>query len=67
MKELCRAAVYRQDTHRYTGRGSRGGFQMHYTRRQCSRAAKEGELCGQHARIEAAGAWVERMGSERLR
>lgn len=45
----CAAVVYRRDTYRRTGRGSTG-FELHYTRRQCSRYATVGDLCKQHSR-----------------
>ena len=38
--EQCKETVYVRDTYRYTGR-VKGGFQMHLTRRQCSRKAQE--------------------------
>lgn len=59
-KSRCQAVIYKRDTHRYTGRG-RSGFQMHYDKEQCSRAAKTGDLCGQHAK------WEERGGGKLLR
>lgn len=44
----CAATIYVRDTYRRTGRG-RSGFEMHYTRQQCSRATPEGErYCWQH-------------------
>jgi hypothetical protein len=44
----CQATVYVRDTYRRTGRG-RSGFELHYTRRQCSRHCPEGEqYCWQH-------------------
>lgn len=51
----CRCAIYRRDVPRYTGRG-RGGYEMHYTKRQCSRKAtnEAGTLCTQHAKQYAA-------------
>lgn len=39
--------VYVKDTYRYSGRG-KGGFTMHYTRKQCSRNAEENGYCWQH-------------------
>jgi len=47
----CKAVVYRRDTYRRTGRG-RNGFEMHYERGRCTRAAADGmPLCRQHAAI----------------
>jgi hypothetical protein len=47
VSEQCRETVYVADTYRYTGR--RGGFEMHYTRKQCSRRAQPGrDYCWQH-------------------
>ena len=48
-KPLCVAVVYRRDTYRYTGR-VKGGFEMHYTKSQCRRAAGLGGFCWQHAK-----------------
>lgn len=47
--ERCAAAVWKRDTYRYTGR-SKGGFEMHYNRKQCSRRAVTNGLCSQHAK-----------------
>lgn len=44
----CAAVVWRRDTYRRTGR-TKSGFEMHYDRGQCERAAVEGGLCKQHA------------------
>lgn len=43
----CQAVIYKRDTYRYSGRG-RGGFEMHYSKEQCSHAATFGEWCGKH-------------------
>jgi len=56
----CRAAVFKRDTYRRDGR-SRSGFSMHYSKCQCSRAAKAGDLCTQHDRKEKNGWWIERL------
>lgn len=48
-KSRCLAVVYKRDTYRYTGRG-RNGFEMHYTKCQCSFAARDGSnFCGKHS------------------
>lgn len=52
--ERCNCTVHRRDTYRYTGRG-KGGFEMHYLNGRCSRKAKEGDLCRQHAKMEREG------------
>lgn len=38
MTERCTAQIWKRDTYRRTGRG-KGGFEMHYSRQQCSRRA----------------------------
>jgi hypothetical protein len=45
--DRCREVVYVRDTYRYTGRG-RSGFELHYTRKRCSRKAKYDGYCWQH-------------------
>lgn len=46
--ERCLATVYIKDQYRRTGRGP-GGFEMHYTKQQCSRKHQEGrKYCWQH-------------------
>ena len=50
MKKRCKAAVYKRDEYRRTGRGS-SGFEMHYTKDQCSRVAVVDDLCTQHAKM----------------
>ena len=49
MAKQCQTYVYVRDMYRRTGRGP-GGFQMHYSRRQCMRDADfvEGKHCWQH-------------------
>lgn len=50
MKPRCKCAIYVRDCLRRTGRG-RGGFSMHYEKRQCSRAAIDGsEFCKVHTK-----------------
>lgn len=44
----CQAAIYKRDTYRRTGRGKHG-FELHYTKEQCSRRATCGDFCYQHA------------------
>lgn len=44
----CQAAIYKRDTYRHSG--GRQHFKLHYTRAQCSRAAKIGDLCAVHAK-----------------
>lgn len=44
----CKVEIYMKDTYRYTGRGS-GGFEMYYSRQQCSRAAVADNRCKQHS------------------
>lgn len=61
MTHRCEMIVYVRDTYRRTGRG-RSGFELHYTKRQCSRAAKVVGFCLQHARI--AGFQNARMARE---
>jgi len=46
-RKRCRAGVYHRDTYRRIGRG-KSGFSMHYTREQCTRAAKADGRCWQH-------------------
>jgi Fe-S-cluster containining protein len=53
---LCQAIVYIRDTYRYTGR-TKSGFEMHYSRRRCSRLAKENGLCSQHEKMP----WISRV------
>ena len=44
----CMETVYVKDVYRRTGRGP-GGFEMHYTRQQCSRKSQtDREFCWQH-------------------
>jgi len=44
----CKVAVYVRDTYRVDTR-ARSGFSLHYTRKQCSRAATGSEgRCTQH-------------------
>ena len=44
----CAAQVRKRDAYRYTGR-TKGGFEMHYTRQQCSRnPLNDSEWCWQH-------------------
>lgn len=47
MTPRCQALIYKRDTYRRTGRG-RSGFEMHYTKEQCSHAAIENGRCGKH-------------------
>jgi hypothetical protein len=50
-RRRCVAVVLKRDTLRYTGR-SKSGFEMHYTKTQCARAATcANTLCRQHAAI----------------
>jgi len=49
MGKRCEAFVHKRDPYRRTGR-SKGGFEMHYTRAQCSRRAVAQGLCRQHLR-----------------
>lgn len=45
----CVAVVWKRDTYRYTGR-NKSGFEMYYSKKQCSRAATcPDRLCRQHA------------------
>lgn len=60
-KLRCQAVIYVRDTYRRTGRG-RSGFEMHYNRQQCSRAAREGGLCYQHAAQAVSGRSVPTYG-----
>jgi hypothetical protein len=46
--ERCRETVEIRDTYRYTGR-VKGGFELMYTSRRCSRPATNGGYCWQHA------------------
>lgn len=48
----CKAAVWERDTMRYTGR-VKGGFEMHYNKRQCRRKPKASGYCWQHDRLAA--------------
>lgn len=48
--DRCKAVVYKRDTYRRTGRG-KSGFELHYSRCQCSRKPTIKGLCGQHARM----------------
>lgn len=50
LKLRCCGLVYKRDTYRRTGRG-RSGFEMHYTKQQCTRAATKGDYCWQHAKF----------------
>lgn len=43
----CREYVYVRDTYRYTGR-TKSGFELHYTRKRCSRKAGADGYCWQH-------------------
>ena len=43
----CKVAIYKRDTYRYSGCGPTG-FTMHYTQKQCSRAAVAYGRCKQH-------------------
>lgn len=43
----CCALVWKRDTYRRTGRGP-SGFEMHYNKCQCERAAKFDGRCWQH-------------------
>ena len=47
MKDTCREIVHIAEQLRRTGRGP-SDFEMHYTRRQCRRAVKDGGHCWQH-------------------
>ena len=49
--QRCAEVIWRRDTYRYTGRGATG-FQMHFTKRRCSRRPYKGGYCRQHARIK---------------
>lgn len=49
----CKQDVYVRDTYRYTGR-VRGGFELHYSRQQCSRKATHGDYCWQHGKEQGA-------------
>jgi hypothetical protein len=48
MRKRCAATVWKRDTYRRTGRG-RSGYEMHYSRKQCSRVAVANGRCKQHA------------------
>lgn len=48
--EHCQQTVHIRDCYRRTGRG-KSGFELAYTKRQCSRKAVIGGYCRQHARI----------------
>lgn len=50
-KKKCSETVYVRDCMRRTGRGP-SGFEMHYSRQQCSRNAVEDGLCRQHWKIK---------------
>ena len=57
----CLETVYIKEQYRRTGRGP-GGFEMHYTKQQCSRKRQEGrEHCWQHPygeyRAKRAASW----------
>lgn len=43
----CKETVYVREQLRYTGR-VKGGFERHYTQKQCSRPAQVNGLCWQH-------------------
>lgn len=43
----CKMTVYRRDTYRRTGRG-KTGLDLHYTKGQCARPARETGYCWQH-------------------
>ena len=47
----CREVVYKRDTYRRTGRG-KSGFELHWTRDRCSRAATHDGYCWQHPRSQ---------------
>jgi hypothetical protein len=47
-RQRCQAQIHKRDTYRRTGHG-RTGFEMHYNKCQCSRAAVEDGRCKQHA------------------
>jgi len=49
-RQRCTALVWHKDTYRRTGRG-KSGFEMHYTKDQCSHAAVEYGRCKKHPRI----------------
>ena len=50
----CKAVVWKRDTYRRTGRG-RTGFELHYSRCQCSRRANDATgYCGQHFKMAVA-------------
>lgn len=50
MNKACDAVVYKRDTYRRTGRGKHG-FELHYRKQQCSRAAMAGGTkCWQHSK-----------------
>ena len=54
----CKAVVWKRDTYRRTGR-TRSGFEMHYTRCQCSRRATGlTGYCGQHFKIAIANGHI---------
>jgi len=44
----CHGKVWVRDTYRYTGRGDRDGFEMHYNERRCRRSVKDQLFCHQH-------------------
>lgn len=49
LRRRCQIAVFKRDTYRRTGR-TKSGFEMHYSKEQCSRAALESrDCCKQHA------------------
>lgn len=49
-EERCIVNVYIRDTYRRTGRG-KSGFEMHYSKRRCSRKAVENDRCRQHQNV----------------
>lgn len=53
----CEAIVEKRDTYRV--RRGFSGFRMHYNRVRCSRPAKVGGLCAQHAKV-AEGRYLAR-------
>jgi len=46
-RQRCKAAIYKRDTYRRTGRGPTG-FSMHYNKEQCTRASVADDFCRQH-------------------
>lgn len=48
-EKRCIKIIYIKDTYRYTGRG-KGGFELHYSKRQCIRSPLKGtDFCWQHS------------------